>query len=176
MPALSDGALETAPQLDLQEVAKLVHAVVNRERLKLNLGELDWNDQVAAIARAHSEDMAKRNYFSHVNPEGEDPSARAARQGWTAGKGVSEGDVVSGLTENIGRVGRYHYLRREVKEGKVTRFLVRWFKPEQMAEQIVKGWMNSPSHRKNMLDPERSLEGIGLGIRREHIYVTQNLF
>ena len=176
MPALSDANLATAPKLDLRAVEKMVHAVINRERLKRNLGELAWNDQVAAIARVHSEDMAKRNFFSHLNPEGEDPSARAARQGWTKSKRVSGDQVVFGLGENVGLAGRYHSLRREVRDGKVLGFHVRWHTAEQMAEQIVRGWLNSPSHRKNMLDPDRELEGIGLGVRREHVYVTQNLF
>ena len=176
MPSLTDAHLADAPPLDVQAVAKMVHAVVNRERRKRKIGELAWNDQVAAIARAHSKDMAKRDFFSHLNPEGEDPTARAARQGWTASKGVSSGDRVTGLTENVGRVGRYHSFRREVKDGKQTHLLFRWYTPDQMAEQIVNGWLNSPRHRDNLLDPERELEGIGLGIRREHIFVTQNLF
>ncbi|MFP6855285.1 MAG: CAP domain-containing protein, partial [Opitutales bacterium] len=177
MPSLSDTNLASAPKLDLRAIEKLVHAAVNRERLKVNLREMAWNDQVAAIARSHSEDMAKRNFFSHFNPEGETPSARAARQGWTKSKGtVSADESVSGLAENIGRVGRFHSLRREVTNGKISRVVFRWYTPDQMAAQIVKGWLNSPRHRKNMLDPERELEGIGLGVFREHVFVTQNLF
>ena len=173
---LSADTLATAPELDFRVVEKMVHAVVNRERLKRDLGELAWSDQVAAIARAHSEDMAKRNFFSHLNPEGEDPSARAARQGWTKSKRISGDEAVFGLGENIGLVGRYHSLRRELRDGKVLGFKVRWQTAEQMADQIVNGWLKSPQHRKNLLDPDRELEGIGLGVRREHVYATQNLF
>ncbi len=176
MPSLTDAHLATAPQLDLRAVEKMVHEVVNRERLKRKIRQLAWNDQVAGIARAHSEDMATRDFFSHLNPEGEDPTARAVRQGWTASKGVSSGDRVTGLTENVGRVGRYRSFRREVKDGKVSRLIFRWHRADQLAEQIVNGWLNSPNHRDNLLDPERELEGIGLGVRREHIFVTQNLF
>ena len=176
IPSLTDAHLATAPQIDLRAIEKMVHNVVNRERLKRNLKQLAWNDQVATIARAHSEDMAKRDFFSHLNPDGEDPTARAVRQGWTASKGVSSGDQVTGLTENVGRVGRYHSFRREVKDGKVSRLVFRWYRADQIAEQIVNGWVNSPRHRDNFLHPERELEGIGLGIRREHIFVTQNLF
>jgi len=178
IPSLSDANLASAPKLDLLEVGKKIHAVVNRERLKFNVNELAWNNQVAAIARAHSEDMAKRDFYSHFNPEKEDPSARAARQGWTRSKNTafSADPSVSGLAENIGRIGRYHSFRREVRDGKLLRVVFRWYTPEQIAEQIVKGWLNSPSHRKNLLNPDHELEGIGLGVRREHIYVTQNLF
>lgn len=31
---------------------------------------LQWNDTLAKIANAKAKDMAKRNYFAHVNPEG----------------------------------------------------------------------------------------------------------
>ena len=178
MPSLSDANLASAPKLDLRAVEKLVHAAVNRERLKINLGALAWNDQVAAIARSHSQDMAKRNFFSHFNPEGEDPSARGARQGWTKSKGgsTSADGSVSGLAENIGRIGRFHSLRREVENGRLKRVVFRWYTADQMAVQIVRGWLNSPEHRKNMLDPDRELAGIGLGTFREHIFITQNLF
>ena len=178
IPSLSDANLASAPELDLLEVAKKIHAIVNRERLKMNLKSLAWNDEVALIARAHSEDMAKRDFYSHLNPDKEDPSARAVRHGWANSKASSSSaDArVSGLAENIGRIGRYHSFRREVRDGKVLRVIFRWYSSEQMAEQVVKGWLNSPSHRKNLLDPEFELEGIGLGVRREHVYVTQNLF
>lgn len=42
---------------------------------------LTWSDQAAASARLHSQDMADKNYFEHVNLEGLPPSRRMEAQG-----------------------------------------------------------------------------------------------
>ncbi len=43
---------------------------------------LQWNDQLATAALAHSKDMATRNFFSHTNPDGESPFDRTAKAGY----------------------------------------------------------------------------------------------
>jgi uncharacterized protein YkwD len=48
---------------------------------------LRWNDKLAVAASAHSTDMAARNYFSHTNPEGLNPSDRAQAAGYGRGAG-----------------------------------------------------------------------------------------
>lgn len=47
---------------------------------------LKWNERLAAVARAHSEDMLVRRYFNHVDPDGLSPSMRVTRAGidWQA--------------------------------------------------------------------------------------------
>jgi len=51
-------------------------ALVNRERTKAGVAPLTWSDQIAEIARSHSEDMFRRGYFSHYSPEGKDVGDR----------------------------------------------------------------------------------------------------
>ena len=48
---------------------------------------LAFHPKLIASARAHSQDMVARNYFAHVNPEGKDPTARGAAQGYDVGVG-----------------------------------------------------------------------------------------
>lgn len=48
---------------------------------------LAFHPKLIASARAHSADMLARNYFAHVNPEGKDPTARGAAQGYDVGVG-----------------------------------------------------------------------------------------
>ena len=48
---------------------------------------LAFHPKLIAAARAHSQDMVARNYFAHVNPEGMDPTARGAAQGYDVGVG-----------------------------------------------------------------------------------------
>src|SRR5688572_12027529 len=39
-------------------------------KLKITKSPLRWNDTLARVAEAKALDMAKRNYFNHVSPEG----------------------------------------------------------------------------------------------------------
>jgi hypothetical protein len=48
---------------------------------------LAFNSKLILSARAHSQDMIARNFFAHVNPSGQDPTARAAAQGYDVGVG-----------------------------------------------------------------------------------------
>ncbi len=48
---------------------------------------LAFHPELIAAARAHSQDMITRNYFSHVTPEGVDPTGRAAALGYDVGVG-----------------------------------------------------------------------------------------
>lgn len=43
---------------------------------------LQWNDQLANAALAHSKDMATRNYFDHTNLNGESPFDRTEKAGY----------------------------------------------------------------------------------------------
>ena len=54
---------------------------VNQVRARHKLIELAPSQELARVARAHAEDMARRGYLSHVNPEGENPLQRAQGAG-----------------------------------------------------------------------------------------------
>lgn len=51
-------------------------AMVNDERAKAGLQPVKADPALAEVARAHSRDMFARGYFSHVNPEGQEPFDR----------------------------------------------------------------------------------------------------
>jgi uncharacterized protein YkwD len=57
------------------------HSAVNAERASRHLIELVRRPDLDAVARAHSADMARRAYLSHVTPEGVDPVGRLERAG-----------------------------------------------------------------------------------------------
>lgn len=50
--------------------------MINTERAKHGLHPLVMDKALVRVARAHSRDMFARGYFSHVNPDGEDPFDR----------------------------------------------------------------------------------------------------
>lgn len=58
-----------------------VLALVNTERAAAGCPAVRADEALAAVARAHSADMRDRGFFSHVNPEGLDPFARARAAG-----------------------------------------------------------------------------------------------
>lgn len=75
------------------EVAEFVE-LVNAHRTSMGLDALTWDDQVAAVAQAHSEDMVARGFFSHTNPDGESPFDRLTAAGITylsAGENIAYG-------------------------------------------------------------------------------------
>ncbi|MGM9935998.1 MAG: CAP domain-containing protein [Candidatus Ornithomonoglobus sp.] len=72
-----------APQApsSVSALEKEVFELVNKERAANGLHSLTWADDLAAVARAHSQDMIDNNYFSHTNLSGESPFDRLRKAG-----------------------------------------------------------------------------------------------
>ena len=121
------GRMEAADRLS--ELELKVHAGINAERATNGRSLLNWEEQLAAVARAHSDDMTSRGYFSHDTPEGLGPSDRIDRSGYSCWKRSHYG-----VAENIAI---------ETSLGTL----------ELAAAEAVRGWMNSPGHRINLLGP-----------------------
>jgi uncharacterized protein YkwD len=71
-----------------------VATIVNQERAKVGCPAVTVDDRLTAAARAHSADMAARNYFSHTTPEGVDFATRITNAGyrWSgAGENIAKG-------------------------------------------------------------------------------------
>jgi uncharacterized protein YkwD len=68
--------------------------LVNVERQQAGCDPLTSDDRLQAAARAHSADMAARNYFSHTTPEGVDFATRITAAGYAwrgAGENIAKG-------------------------------------------------------------------------------------
>lgn len=105
-----------------REVASFVK-LMNAHRVALGLPALIWDPRLAAVARAHSQDMSDRHYFSHRSPEGRSIRDRLGARGvtyswageniaWgqTTGRGVLEAWLRSpGHRENIERGSYTHH-------------------------------------------------------------------
>lgn len=65
--------------------------LVNAERARLGLAALEWHDQVAAAAAAHSADMAAHGVMSHTGSDGSNAGDRLGRQGLAGGWGETIG-------------------------------------------------------------------------------------
>lgn len=79
-------------------------AMVNAEREKQGLKPLRPDPELTAVARAHSQDMFARGYFSHVSPDGKDLSnrMRQARLGYlAAGENLALAPTLSGAHQGL---------------------------------------------------------------------------
>ena len=82
------------PRPDL-EAQMLV--LVNQERTKRGLKPLQADTEMTPVARAHSQDMFARGYFSHYTPEGKDPFDRMKAYGikyMAAGENLALGQTL----------------------------------------------------------------------------------
>ncbi|MGH9643181.1 MAG: CAP domain-containing protein [Terriglobales bacterium] len=66
--------------------------LVNKERTQAGCKPLRLDPRLAAAATAHSEDMAKRGYFGHNNPDGASPADRIRAIGY---EWASEGENIA---------------------------------------------------------------------------------
>lgn len=57
---------------------------------------LRWSDRLANVGKAHAEDMARNNYFSHDERDGSTPAQRVARAGYryrATGENIAAGQM-----------------------------------------------------------------------------------
>jgi uncharacterized protein YkwD len=62
-----------------------IFRLVNNERAKQRLRPLAWDDDIADVARDHSRQMARQNFFAHQDPKGRTVVDRAEQRdlrGW----------------------------------------------------------------------------------------------
>ena len=117
-----------------------IFRLVNRERSKSRLSYLEWDDDVARVARNFSRQTARENFFSHADRDGKTVIQRAAKVSWS-------------------KIGENLFMCDGMDD--FTGFSVR-------------GWMRSPTHRRNILDREWTDTGIGVYQARDGTtYVTQ---
>lgn len=74
----------------------LMRLLMNWDRQKFGLSALADYEPLLPVVRAHSENMAENNFFSHTDPEGRDPFERMNEYGLTysvAGENLAMGQM-----------------------------------------------------------------------------------
>lgn len=99
----------------------------NSQRVASKQRELALNPQLSQAAQAKAEDMVRRNYWSHVTPEGQAPWVFIDQTGYS----------YQSAAENLA----YGF---------------------NNSSETIKGWLNSPEHRVNLLGPQYSEVGFGI--------------
>lgn len=145
-----------------------IRSAVNKERVKYNLQPLKRSEKLTLIARAHSKDMVKRNYTSHDTPEGIGPDERAKRAGFNIVK-KKKNVIITGVGENIFEE------QNVIREDGVERPFLESM--DKTTKKAVEGWMKSPGHRKNILNPEYTITGVGVAVSKDKkVKITQVFF
>lgn len=135
---------DTPPESGFAALEAQLLAEVNAVRAEHHLIPLERSPSLDRVALAHSDDMARRNYLSHENPEGANPVDR-----------IQRGNV-SGFTlaaENLGKTNRIN--------------------PNT---EIIRSWLASPDHRRNLLAPPFNTTGIGISRAQDGSLIYTQLY
>lgn len=155
---------------NVPELASMIHQRVNAERAANGMTPLQWDPQLASIALSHSQDMAQRDYFDHISPDGDDFEDRYRRNGYTRQSRIGDQVYIGGenlFLNNVMGSYTYNQVTGEVQSYEFNSL-------EELASSTVEGWMDSPGHRENIMTPF-SREGIGVFVDSDgEVYITEN--
>jgi len=138
--------LLSAETVTIKEFEHQIWRLTNLERAKYNLPPLVYDEGLADLARIHSRNMQKHNFFAHKDHLGDMVGDRKNK--------YYPQLVISTIGEN----------------------LARFFNSTKVhtPAEIVVGWMNSPDHRDNILDKDYTHLGVGVVNYGDILLATQN--
>jgi uncharacterized protein YkwD len=152
---LGEQCAEVSPEgvQPLEGLAQRLVALTSERRREADadLGPLEADPELLPAARAHALDLLERGYGGHVTPEKLAPGDRVALLHRRL-----VGHVGENLVEQKG-------LGVEQLEGQIG----------PLAVKIMDGWMQSPGHRKNILNPNYTRLAIAALIEGEDMVVVQ---
>lgn len=114
----------------------------NTERRAKGAAACAWDDELAATARAHAADLAGRAYFSHLAPEGFDPSHRLA---------ILARRRIGSASENIA---------------------YRRYSEPSTVGHLMEVWRASPPHWTNLLKTSHQRAGYGVVVKGDRTYAV----
>lgn len=141
LPATASAAAcanaDIVPAADnLAQVRSATLCLLNAERKSRGLGRLSSNRELGKAARRYSANMVRGRFFAHVSPVGSTLSSR----------------VRGGTT----------YLRGSVRSWSLGENLAWGSGEASTPTKIMRSWMNSPGHRRNILN--RRFRHVGIGV------------
>ncbi len=120
-----------------------IFELVNAQRHKSGLNILDWDENLARMARVYSEKMVNENFFEHADLDGKTVVDRAK----------------DSHIKNWRKIGENLFYCEGYRDFDAV---------------AVSGWMNSATHRRNILDGDWTATGIGIAESNDgRIYITQ---
>jgi uncharacterized protein YkwD len=134
LAAACSGADSSPSSLGETRTARATLCLLNAERAARGLGKLRADARLRRAADKHAGDMVARRYFAHESKSGATFVARIKRTGWTRSRRSWR------VGENIG-----------YGSGSLS-----------TPRAMVRGWMNSAGHRRNILARQFRLIGVGV--------------
>lgn len=139
-----------APNDKIKLAVERIFKGINEARSQQNLVSLTIDANLADIAMARNDDMITRNFFSHTDPQNgrvlfQDLLRKHNYMYMFAGENIAEirnegAFVPAGFTV---------YAR---------------YTAQDLADQFVKGWIHSPEHYANIINPHFRRTGIAVGV------------
>ncbi|MFQ5606283.1 MAG: CAP domain-containing protein [bacterium] len=168
-----------ADSVDLELLEWAIFKESNRQRKRLGMKPFEFEVRLQKVARQHSGEMVELKYFEHHSPviKNQTIRQRVSRAGikyGIQGENIAihplnkiQEVVFSDLTPASQSATRYAW-RNEGREYTYKEFSV----------DLVKRWLNSLPHRRNILSQQFKFLGIGCAQAQynglEVFYVTQN--
>jgi uncharacterized protein YkwD len=149
MVPLADCADVVAGDAEPREAERLAVERINDVRREAGVGAVTRATTLVEAARAHSEDMAERDYYAHETPEGAGPADRVPCD--AVGENLHRGDLGPESTTDAKTFN--------TRDG------------AELAAFLVRDWRLSDSHRQNLVNPQWTRAGVGI-----HIDSANNFF
>lgn len=144
-PAYAQKSSQSRKNLD-PILEENIFRYTNEERRGKGLPALQRSKALRFVARKQSSNMCHTQTFRH--------ESKSFPKGWETFTGRLEKVGLKAGGENIG----YRTLTRN---------------PDDWARKVVRGWMESPGHRKNILNPKFRYLGVGISGCETLGYATQ---
>ena len=171
----------TAPQIEIinmqnlprewvnKKTSEILFRKTNEERELRNRPSLVYNEILESISQGHTDDMADRDYFDHLSPEGKNPHDRGREGGYPYERIREDGTIVHGIGENIARFPTGNTVYVEGFE------YIDPNDPIQLADVALSLFLGSASHKKTLLDSIYEEIGISATLARDgQYYIGQN--
>jgi uncharacterized protein YkwD len=130
----------------VNELEQRLFELTNTQRLFHRVRPVAEGNELSQAARRHSEDMLRRRFFSHTNPDRKTAADRI--------KAVLNREV-SASAENLW-----------MRTGAIL-------SAEKIVEEAVAQLMDSRPHRSNILNARYTHAGVGVAMTRYEVRVTQ---
>lgn len=108
---------QSKPEFSNNEIVveeKKIFELINKERNKYNLNDLNWNSDLADLARAYSKKMARENFFSHYDENGNSVSERAKAMKISKWKKIGENLFMSQGYEKFSQLAVKGWMRSQM--------------------------------------------------------------
>jgi len=140
--------VDFSPTVSRRDLERTIHDATNRARRDHDVDTIAYDPHLATVARSHSCHMVHLDFSGDETPSG------------------------TTLTDRYDRAG---YDWRRCGENVAKHYPDDLDDATAIARELVAGWLDSPGHRENVLEPDWHVEGLGVDDATDGaVLATQN--